>query len=274
MNLSTTSFIKSAFAVGLSFSLFACGGDKTETSQSSAKPEATQEQALTGDEIVVAITQDFAPFTYLDEKGGVVGFDVDVINAIAQKKGLKIHYKSTTFDDIFTAVENKSASIGASGIYEKEERRAKYGLTKPYHADTPVFYYRADNEKLSKTNLSSVADLNSQVLNIAVVGGVDGLSSNHTIHAVKSEFIGFTGVLQGKYDVAFSDASVLSHAIKSNPDSAKIELKTVKYQGDVGYVMVVDKENTELLQKLNEGIDELTQSGEMAQIKQKYGLNH
>ncbi|WP_066801898.1 substrate-binding periplasmic protein [Moraxella oblonga] len=274
MNLSTTSLIKSACVVGLSFGLFACGGDKTETSQPSAKSEVAQGQAPMNDEIVVAITQDFAPFTYLDEKGGVVGFDVDIINAIAQKKGLKIHYKSTTFDDIFTAVENKTANVGASGIYDKEERRSKYGLTKPYHTDTPVYFYRADNEKLSKANLSSVADLNSQVLDIAVVGSVDGLSSNHTIHAVKSEFVGFTGVLQGKYDVAFSDASVLSHAIKSNPDSAKIELKSVKYQGDVGYVMLVNKENTELLQKLNEGIDELIQSGEMTQIKQKYGLNH
>lgn len=273
MNVLNVSFFKPLFAVGLSLSLFACGEKTAEQSQSkTTTPEAVAEQPKADGVITVAVTQDFAPFTYLDDKGDVVGIDVDLVSAIAQKKGLNVQFKATTFDNIFTEVENKTADIGASGIYYKEDRASKYGLTKPYHMDRPVYFYRADNEKLAKANLASVADLNSQSLEVAVVGSVDGLGSNHNIHAVKSEFAGFVGVLQGKYDVAFSDSSVLNHAIKSNPDSAKVAIKTVEYQGDVGYVMVVNKENTQLLQMLNEGIDELTQSGELMQIKQKYGL--
>lgn len=275
MNVLNVSFFKPLFVVGLGLGLFACGDKTAEKPQSQPQAETqqtTQEQPKADNVITVAVTQDFAPFTYLDDKGNVVGIDVDLVNAIAQKKGLNVQFKATTFDNIFTAVENKTADIGASGIYYKEDRASKYGLTKPYHIDRPVYFYRADNEKLAKANLTSVSDLNNQVLEVAVVGDVDGLGSNHKIHAVKSEFAGFTGVLQGKYDVAFSDASVLNHAIKSNPDSTQVAIKTVEYQGDVGYVMVVDKENTQLLQTLNEGIDELAQSGELKQIEQKYGL--
>lgn len=273
MNLFNHALSKPLLAVGLSLSLFACGGDKAETTQTQ-NPPAPQEQPKAENTITVAVTQDFAPFTYLNENGNVVGFDVDLMNAIAQKKGLNIQFKATSFDDIFTEVDNKSVDVGASGIFYKEERASKYGLSKPYHTDRPVFYYRADNEKLAKATLTSLSDLNNYSLDIAVVGGVDGLSANHKVTPVKSEFVGFAGVLQGKYDVAFSDASVLNHAIKSNPDSTKVALKTVEYQGDVGYVLIVNKENAELLQTLNDGIDELVQSGEIKQIGQKYGLGN
>lgn len=277
MNLFNGTLSKPLLAVGLSMSLFACGGDKTEPAPAQTTSETTPTTQETtpppkGDVITVAITQDFAPFTYLDETGGVVGFDVDVLNAIAKKKGLNVQFKATTFDNIFTEVENKRADIGASGIFYKEERASKYGLTKPYHIDRPVFYYRTDNEKLANVTLTSVADLNKYSLRIAVVGGIDGLGSSHQVTPVKSEFVGFAGVLQNKYDVAFSDESVLNHAIKSNPDASKVPLSTVHYQGDVGYVMIVNKENSALLQTLNEGIDELVQSGEVKQIGQKYGL--
>lgn len=265
-------FFKPLFAVSLSLSLFACGGDKTEPAPKT-ESAPTQTQPQSGEALVVAVTQDFAPFTYLDEQGNVVGIDVDLMKAIAKNKGLNIQFKATTFDKIFTEVDNKTADVGASGIYYKEERASKYGLTKPYHIDRPVYFYRADNAKLAKANLTSLADLNNHALDIAVVGGVDGLSNSHTVHDVKSEFVGFAGVLQGKYDVAFSDASVLNHAIKSNPESAQVQLKTVEYQGDVGYVIMVHKDNTALLQTLNEGIDELAKSGELHQIEQKYGLS-
>lgn len=93
-------------------------------------------------------------------------------------------------------------------------------MTKPYHIDRPVFYYRADNTKLADANIGSLADLNAHDLEVAVVANVEGLGSNHNISTVKSEFLGFTGVLQGKYDVAFSDSGFLiipSRAILTVP---------------------------------------------------------
>lgn len=246
---------------------------QAQTASLNPTPPAQENAPKSGDAVVVAVTQGFAPFTYLDESGNIVGFDIDVVNAIAKNKGLNVQFKATTFDNIFLEIENGGADIGASGIYYKEDRASKYGLTKPYHTDRPVYFYRADNEKLAKIKLNSLSDLNSQPLNIAFVGEIEGLSKNHTITEVKSEFAGFAGVIQQKYDVAFFDESVLRYAIKHHQESSQVALKTVAYQGDVGYVMIVNKENTELLATLNEGVEELIQSGELNQIKQKYGFD-
>lgn len=286
MSFLQTSAFKPSLVLAMSLGLFACGGDKPAQTTNTAKPAETTAPANTAETstatsdnadpnaktLIVATTSDFAPFTFADEKGSMTGFDIDLLNAIAKHKELNIEYKPTSFDNIFTEVDTGLSDIAASAIFHKEDRATKYGLTKPYHTDKPVFFYRADNAKLADANIGSLADLNAHDLEVAIVGDVDGLGSNHKINMVKSEFLGFTGVLQGKYDVAFSDGSVLNHAIKSNPDSAKIELKTVPYQGDVGYVFVVNKENTELLNTLNEGIDAVTQSGELKQLEEKYGL--
>lgn len=266
----TWSYYLAAF--GLSLSLAACGGgdnntQTAETTQPQANTQATSDKAL-----VVAVTQDFAPFTYLNESGEIVGFDVDVVKAIAKNKGLDVKFQATSFDNIFKEVQEQTVDIGTSGIFYTENRVSKYGLTKPYHMDQPVYFYRSDNEKLAKANPKSLADLNAHSLKIAIVGEVDGLGSHHNIIPVKSEFLGFVGVLQNKYDVSFSDGSVLQYMVKSHLEANKIKLNTVPYQGEVGYVMIVNKDNKELLQTLNEGMDELTKSGAIKELRQKYGL--
>lgn len=287
MNFINTSLFKPSLLLMMSLGLFACGNDKPAESTTAQPTQETNTSTNTNTEsgstttnsnnnnadvLTVAITPDFAPFTFADEKGALTGFDVDVLNAIAKNKGLNLQYKPTNFNNLFAEIESGSSDIAASAIFYKEERASKYGLTKPYHTDKPVFFYRADNKKLADATLTSVSDLNNYTLEIANVGTIEGLSDKHTIHSVKSEFLGFTGVLQNKYDISFSDGSILNHTIKNNPDSQKIPLKIVPYQENIGYVMVVNKDKTELLDKLNAGIDELTQSGELQKLREKYQL--
>ena len=271
-------FLKSTCLFVMSLGLFACGGDKSAQSgtESAGGVDVKTEVAPTTDNaktIKVATTSDFPPFAFIDEKGVLTGFDIDVINALAKNKGLNIEYRSASFDDLFAQIESGEADVAGSAIFYKEERAAKYGLTKPYHMDKPVYFYRTDNTKLAGTDPKTIADLNKHELNIALVGQVDGLDDKHTVDSVNTEFLGFTGVLQGKYDVAFSDASVLNYSIKNDLSGIEIPLKSVAYQGEIGYVFVTQKDNTELLDALNAGIDELIAGGEIKKLEEKYGIN-
>lgn len=282
MSFLNTATFKPSLLLAMSLGLFACGGDKpasSNTNAQSTEPTTTTETVVPTNNpdaktLTVAVTSAFAPFTFTDEKGTITGFDVDLLNTIAKNKGINLQYKPTSFDGIFTEIDLGTSDIAASGIFYKDERATKYGVTKSYHIDQPVYFYRADNAKLGNANLTSRSDLNAQALNVATVSDsdVEGLGNQHNINRVKSEFLGFTGVLQGKYDVAFSDTGVLSHIIKNNLQNNEVSLKIVPYQEKVDYVFVVNKQNTELLNTLNEGIDELAQSGELKRLEEKYGL--
>lgn len=283
MNFLNTTAFKPSLLLAMSLGLFACGGDKpnnsnapsTESTTTTTTETTATVNNLNTKTLTVAVTSAFAPFTFSDEKGSLTGFDIDLLDAIAQNKGLNLQYKPTSFDGIFTEIDAGTSDIAASGIFYQEERASKYGVTKPYHNTQPVYFYLADNAKLANTYPTTKSDLNAHTLNIATVsdGDVEGLGNQHNINKVQSEFLGFQGVLQGKYDVAFSDTGVLNHIIKNNLQGKESLLKIVPYQDKIGFIFVIDKENTQLLNTLNEGIEELTQSGKLKQLEEKYGLS-
>lgn len=270
MNLS-----KSLFAITLGCTLVACGGDK---SSETAQQANTATQTKSGNTIVVATSPDFAPYSYLDAAGNVTGLDIDLINAIASKKGLNVEFKPTSFEQIFKEVENKTADVAVSAVLQTEERASKYGLTQPYGSDSLVYFYRADNAKLANMTLNGLPDLANKDLTLAAtigtkqmeyVGSVGGATPIPT----KTDFLAFTNVLQQRADAGFTDRSILRHFIKNNLKENPVDIKDVAYQEQpTNYVMVLNKDNVELINKLNEGISELTQSGEIQALKQKYEI--
>lgn len=262
-------------ALGLGLTLVACGGDKTPET-----PDASDTPATGGKTIVVAISPYFAPYSYLDDVGNVMGFDVELLNTIAKKKGLVVQYKPTSdFGQIFIEVDNKTADIALSAILQTEERASKYGLTQPYSADSLVYFYRADNGKIANLTLSSLSDLSGKNLILSGTAGtqqmqyIQSVSAETNIVPTSTDFLAFTNVLQQKADVGFTDKGIFQHFVKNNLKDNSIQLKSVSYQNEPSnHVMVVHKDNVELLNTLNEGINELIQSGEIKQLEQKHGL--
>lgn len=269
---------KPLIVAGLSLSLFACGGDKPAESTASSGDKATP--ASGAKTIVVAVSPYFAPHLYLDNVGNVAGFDVDLMNAIAKKKGFAVQYKPTSnFSGVFQEIENKTADVALSAILQTEERASKYALTQPYGSDSLVYFYRADNGKTANLNLSSLSDLSGKNLILSGTAGtqqmqyIESVSSATDIVPTTTDFLAFTNVLQQKVDVGFTDKSILQNFIKNNLQDNTIEIKSVSYQSQpTNHVMVLNKDNAELLQTLNEGIGEMIQSGEIKQLQQKHGL--
>lgn len=268
--------LKSFIVASLSLGLFACGGDKP--AESTPASSTTQNTHQSDNTITVAVTQDFAPFTFLDEHGDMTGFDVDIINAIGKNKGLNIQFKATSFDNVFTEVEQGTSDVAIASIFATEDRADQYSLTNPYYYSSPIYFYRADNPKLGNANLSTLNDLNGKGLDFAGTAGtkhierIESIGGANSVKTVKSDFEGFGRVLRKEVDVALTDASILAYTSKMHGATGENALKSVAYMGEQGYVMVLKKDNTELLQTLNDGINELVQSGEIKQFQQKYGL--
>lgn len=273
-------FSKSLFTIVVGCSLFACGGDKPADTTSTQSESTPQVQTKSANTVVVAISPDFAPYSYLNETGQAIGFDIDLMNAIGAAKGLTIEYKPSNFDNIFKEIDNKTADVAISAIFHSEERANKYGLSQPYTYDQLVYFYRTDNAKLANTNPNSLADLNNKNLDISATEGtlhlpyIDAAINSHSsVTPLRTDFLSFTGVIQQKYDVGFTDGSILDYFIANNLKDNSIELKKVAYQDEKrGYVIMLNKDNTALLEKINESIDELTKNGEIGKLKQKYGL--
>ena len=101
----------------------------------------------------------YAPFSYHDDSGALVGYDVDVARAVADKLGVKAEFVETPWDSMFAALGANRFDIVANQVTINEERKKLYDLSDPYAVGEGVIVTRADDD-----SVKSAADLKGKVV--------------------------------------------------------------------------------------------------------------
>jgi cystine transport system permease protein len=207
----------------------------------------------------------YSPFSYHDPATGqLVGYDVDVARAVADKLGVRVEFVETPWDSIFAALEANRFDIVANEVTINAERKAKYDLSEPYSVGEGVIVTRADNNAIK-----SLADLKGKV-------AAENATSNWSDVARKAgarvEAVeGFTQAIkllnQGRVDVVVNDSiAVYAYLAETGDTSVKIA-GNVGEKSEQGFAA---RKNSGLLPDLNKALDELRANGTLAQISQKY----
>ncbi|MBQ6621262.1 MAG: basic amino acid ABC transporter substrate-binding protein [Mogibacterium sp.] len=224
---------------------------------------------------VVAVTEPtYPPFESTDEDGNLVGFDIDLINAIAEDQGFEVEMQTMSFDALIPAVESNQADMIIAGISENPERAEHVAFTNPYYNSGNVFMVMADSPYNSEADFPADVKIAVQtgtttmeyIQNMAA----DGKCAEPTILDQHS-----TCVLQlenGDVDAVAGDAPVLDEYVAKSPDKYK-QIGPVSYEtGDALLKMAVGKDNTELMEKLNTGLANLMENGKYQEICAKWGI--
>jgi polar amino acid transport system substrate-binding protein len=119
-----------AVVAALFMALAACG-KSTETSSSSGNGGEAKKKIIVGTDAA------FAPFEYM-EKGKIVGFDVDLLDAVMKEAGLDYELKNVGWDPLFASLQSKEIDMGISGITITDERKQSYDFSAPYFEATQV----------------------------------------------------------------------------------------------------------------------------------------
>ena len=85
---------------------------------------------------------EFPPYESKDNKGNVVGIDVDIMKAICDMLDMDLEINDTAFDSILANVERKMADVGVAGMTITEERRKQVDFTNPYTTAKQVVIVR------------------------------------------------------------------------------------------------------------------------------------
>ena len=116
--------VSTFFMVALILVLSACGTSKSTRTDTTGGDDEKKKLRVETDAA-------YAPFEYQD-KGEVVGFDIDFINAVAKEAGYKVKVEHVGWDPIFVELDKKIADIGISAITINDERKQSYDFTVPY----------------------------------------------------------------------------------------------------------------------------------------------
>lgn len=207
----------------------------------------------------------YSPFSYHEPTTGqLVGYDVDVARAVADKLGVKVEFVETPWDSIFAALEANRFDVVANEVTITSERQQKYDLSEPYSVGEGVIVTRANDN-----SIRSLADLKGKVAAENATSNWSELArkSGARVEAVE----GFTQAIkllnQSRVDVVVNDSiAVYAYLAETGDTSIKIA-GNVGEKSEQGFAA---RKNSGLLPGLNKALDELRADGTLADISQKY----
>ena len=217
--------------------------------------------------LVVALEGAWQPWSYHDESDTLVGYDVEVSRAIAEKLGVEPEYVESDWDSLFAGLDAGRFDIVCNGVEVTDERAKTYDFTTPYGYIHTALAVRKDNEDIKsfedlkgKTTANSLASTYMELAESygATVQGIDTLEE--TIQLLTAGRIDATL----NADVSFYDY------LNVHPDA---DFKLVAQTEDASHVAIPVRkgdDSASLLEAINTAIDELRADGTLKALGEKY----
>ncbi len=216
----------------------------------------------------VGTNASFPPFEFVDKNSQIVGFDMDLLDAISKKVGFEYEIVNMGFDGLIPALKSGKIDMVAAGMSATEQRRKAADFTNPYYSTENVFLKKVDND-----SIKSKEDIKGKIVSTQL-GTVQEIAMRELkdikVSTMKDPFNVIMALKNGKVDVAVFDSSVAYGYLKQNPDLVAFHTED---DGSDGFSFAFDKgKHSELLAKFNQAIDELKADGIYDKILEKYEL--
>lgn len=247
--------------------LAACGKGGDTTTPAQNPPEAAQEAKV----LRVATNAEFAPFEYTGDDGKIMGFDIDLMNAMAEAGGFKIAFKNQPWDGIFASLAAGDNDVVISAVTITPERAQSMDFTQPYFEIRQVILVPEDS------TIQSIDDLKNAKKIGVVTGQTGDLAISKMMGATSDKISRYESVtlaikaLQNRGVAAVvSDSAVIQTYIKNNPDDKfKIIEATADFPKEE-YGIVVRKGDQATLDTLNAALQKVRENGEYDKIYNQY----
>ncbi|SEW44472.1 transporter substrate-binding domain-containing protein [[Clostridium] fimetarium] len=205
----------------------------------------------------------YPPFNYIDDSGKLVGFDVDIANALAEVMGVKAEGITTEWDGILGGLTAKRFDTVIGSMAITDARLEQVNFTNPYYYDGAQFF--APQNK----GFKSLAD--SAVTKVGVVTGttfqkeLEKYSNVKDVLNFSSDVENFIAANQGRTDGLITSRFV---GLQAPKEYNLVAVGDLLYNEKIG--IAVTKENTELLDQLNTALKTIIDNGTYDKISEKY----
>jgi polar amino acid transport system substrate-binding protein len=227
--------------------------------------------------VLIGTDASYAPNEFLDADGKtVVGWDVDLFNAVAAKLGLQTEWQSATFDAIIPGVQSGKYEMGISSFTINDERKQQVNMPS---------YFSAGTQWGTKTgNPTGVQPDDACGKKVAVqtntVQDTEDLPKRDqacksagkpaiTVDRYQRQDQATAAVVSGKDDAMLADSPVLAYAVKQT--NGQLELLGDIYDA-APYGYVIEKDQTEFAQAVADAVQALITDGTYKTILDKWGV--
>ncbi|NMC33434.1 MAG: basic amino acid ABC transporter substrate-binding protein [Veillonellaceae bacterium] len=247
-----------------------CGGGPAKPeAKKDAKPSVSRIDQIKKNGKLILATGNYRPFEYHDEKTNkVIGYDIDVAEAIAKKIGVPLEIKEMQFTGLIPTLQNGQADLVIAAMYITPARREVVDFADPYMDTGMVVAVRKEN-----TDIKGPNDLNGKVVGVKtgatsekVAQELNEKGAKITIKSYKETVDYLLDLQNGRLDAAINDLLNQLEYNKANPNVKIVGEPFTKAQLGIA----VKKGDKELLDLINTVLKELKQSGEAEKLYKKW----
>lgn len=272
MNMNRREFLAAFGTVAAGAVLAGCGNSNAASTDSSSDAKSDEKKGMTlieDGKLTVVAELGFAPFEYMDEKTGEpVGFDVDVINAVAEKMGLIASYlPNQKFDTLVPIIkQGGKADVSIAAVTITDERMESVDFSEPYLDSNQAIVVAKGSSETEET----LNDASKQVVCQGGTTGDEWIGENlpDAVRVpVDDVTAALAGVQTGRYQAMVVDLPVASYMLSQSFSDLEIvkEIPTGEQYG-----IAVSKDNPELTQAVNKALEDMKSDGTMKEIETKW----
>lgn len=267
-----------SLVVGLA--LTACG--ETQQTPASKAPQtasaaAPAPEANKGESLKVGAYTNYPPFQFRDEKGNVSGFEIELLQAVAKNVGLNPQIEGGLRNTYIETLNNDKYDVWMSAFYEENIDKNAVDFTKPYMDDVQLIVAVSDTPE--HQSIQNEADLKGKKIGVSKYYGQAGVDlatkltgSAENVVEFESFYLSARELYNNKVDGVLGANFVMAHFAEEASKQQKLNTRYI-ILADVpkrSLIFVVKKGNTDLVNKLNEGIDKAKADGTIENLRQKW----
>lgn len=218
------------------------------------------------DALVVATDATFPPFEYVDETTKeIVGFDIDLMDAIAEKVNLDIRYQNVAWDPLLAGMADCQYDMAISAMTILPERAEQFGFSDPYINAGQIITVTVKNDTINRPDDLVGASIGAQ---IGTTGAMEAEAIvDSTVKVYDTYELAFLDLINGQIDAVIADYPTAVAFVNQNPDQLKVVGEVFT---DESYGIAFCKGNDTLISQVNTALAELKSEGLIDELVNKW----
>lgn len=218
---------------------------------------------------VIGMDDTFAPMGFKDEQGNYTGFDVELAKAVGDYLGVEFTFKSIDWNSNVLELNSKKIDLIWNGMTITDKRISEMAISDPYYEDTQALYVLKDS------GIKTKEDLKGKVIGIQLGSSADEAFAKDPISASVKEIKRYQDNVQtmsdlkaGRLDAVVLASTAGDYYIAKTKETVFLKLTdrfAIEYVG-IG----ARKEDTELIEQINQAIQALKDNGEYQKIYDRW----
>lgn len=228
---------------------------------------AQEEADLEGRTLVVGSDTTYPPFESVNQEGEIVGFDVDVVNAICERVSCVAEFRTTAWDGIFPALANGEFDMVASGVSITPERDEIVDFTEPYHAVTQAIAVRVEDEDLTLADFTEGELILGAQTGTTNAATAEQLVGRERVRLYDTFNTAVQALLNGDVDGVDIDDTSADAFAEQYAGEIVVNIREVESGDELGLVV---QEGDPLVDALNAGLAEIKADGTLDALVEKW----